>query len=73
MTHHGNSNWFIADKVMNAVTHPFYMESDVLVDYNFGLLRFDEFEEKEIKDYKLTIEVKDDLNNVRLSKRFLLN
>jgi hypothetical protein len=39
LTHHVNTYFKIGEYIMNAATHPFYLESKIFIDYNFGLMK----------------------------------
>lgn len=39
LTHHVNSFFKIGEPLLNSNTHPFWIESDIYIDYNYGMLK----------------------------------
>lgn len=55
LTHHVNSFFKIADRVLNMVTPRFWNTSEILMDFNFGLIEIT----KQGADVEVKMQVKD--------------
>ena len=70
MSHHVDSFFKLGYKWLPMVTPKFWAASDIIVDFNFGLLKVQRTEDNDIQ---AVLEVRDDNNKVRLTKTFIKN
>lgn len=68
LTHHVNMFAKVADRVMDMVTPLFWNASELVMDFNFGLFRV----KRVSNDIEVTLQVRDDRNNVRLARTLSL-
>ncbi len=66
LTHHANTFMKIADKVLDRCTPLFWNSSDIVMDYNFGIINIHKVND----DIEVSLEIRDYENNLRLAKAF---
>jgi hypothetical protein len=68
LTHHANTFFKVANKCSDRTTPLFWNSSEIFMDFNFGVSIIRRVED----DIEVKLQVKDNFNEVRLSKTFLV-